>query len=67
VDIYTRMNTHLYEHTHPTHMSIFERLRQIDLEIHKIDHQEHIAVDETSPLIKRIINRKCNTYVKSKI
>jgi hypothetical protein len=48
-------------------MSTFERLRQIDLEIHKIDHQKHIAVDETSSPTKRIINRKCNTYVKSKI
>jgi hypothetical protein len=63
------MNIHLYKytHTHSTHMSTFKRLRQIDLEIYKSDHQEHIAVDETSPPTKRIINRKCNTYVKSKI
>jgi hypothetical protein len=41
------MSTHPYEHTHvhPTPMSTSERLRQLDLEIHKVSHQEHIAVD----------------------
>jgi hypothetical protein len=27
-------------------MSIFERLSQFDLKIHKVGHQERIAVDE---------------------
>jgi hypothetical protein len=41
------MSTHLYEHTyaHPIPMSISERLSQLYLEIHEVDHQEHIAVD----------------------
>jgi hypothetical protein len=45
--MYTRMNTHLYEHTyaHPTSMTTFERLSQLDLEIHEVGHQERIAVD----------------------
>jgi hypothetical protein len=46
-DTHTRMSTHPYEHTHahPTSMSIFERLSRLDLEIHKVGHQERITVD----------------------
>jgi hypothetical protein len=42
------MRTHPYKHTHahPISMSISERLSRFDLEIHKVDHQECIAVDE---------------------
>jgi hypothetical protein len=42
------MSTHLYEHiyTHRTPMSISERLNQLDLKIHEVGHQEHLAVDE---------------------
>jgi hypothetical protein len=38
---------HIYEHTyaHLTPMINSERLSQLDLKIHKIGHQEHIAVD----------------------
>jgi hypothetical protein len=38
----------LYEHTHvhPTSMSTFERLDQLDLEIHEVDHQERLVIDE---------------------
>jgi hypothetical protein len=41
------MNTHLYEHTytHLTPMSISERLSRLDLDIHKIVHQERLIVD----------------------
>jgi hypothetical protein len=41
------MSTYSYEHTHahPTAMSTSERVSQLDLEIHEVDHQEHIAVD----------------------
>jgi hypothetical protein len=41
------MNTHFYEYTytHPTAMSTFERLSRLDIEIHKIGHQECLAVD----------------------
>jgi hypothetical protein len=39
--------THSYEHTyaHPTSMSTSKRLNRLDLEIHKVDHQERFAVD----------------------
>jgi hypothetical protein len=39
--------THHYEHmdTHPTSMSTSERLSQLDLKIHEVGHQEHLAVD----------------------
>jgi hypothetical protein len=42
------MITHPYEHTYAqlTSMSIFERLSWIDLEIHKVNHQECLAVDK---------------------
>jgi hypothetical protein len=42
------MGTHHYEYTHehPTSMSTSERLNRFDLEIHKVGHQERIAVDE---------------------
>jgi hypothetical protein len=46
---------------------IFERLRRVDFEIHKFDHQVRIAIDETSPPTKKIINHKYNIHIKSKI
>jgi hypothetical protein len=41
------MSTHSYEytHAHPTPMSTSERLSRLDLEIHKVGHQERIAID----------------------
>jgi hypothetical protein len=41
------MSTHFYEfiHVHHIPMNTFERLNQLDLEIHKFDHQECIVVD----------------------
>jgi hypothetical protein len=41
------MSTHSYEYTyaHLTYMSISERLRWLNFEIHEINHQEHLAVD----------------------
>jgi hypothetical protein len=46
-DIYIRMITHSYKYMyiHPTHMSTSERLNHLDLEIHEVSHQEHLAVD----------------------
>jgi hypothetical protein len=43
----------MYEHspdpmniyTHPTFMSTFERLGQLDLKIHEVSHQERLAID----------------------
>jgi hypothetical protein len=35
-----------YMQTHSTPMSILERLSRFDLEIYKVGHQEHLAVDE---------------------
>jgi hypothetical protein len=46
-DTHTRTITHSYEHTH-THsvpMSTSERLSQLDFKIHKVGHQERLAVD----------------------
>jgi hypothetical protein len=42
------MSTHSYEHTHayPIPMSTFKRLSRLDFEIHEVDHQERITVDE---------------------
>jgi hypothetical protein len=42
------MITHLYEHTHvhTNPMSTSERLSWLDLEIHKVGHQECLIVDE---------------------
>jgi hypothetical protein len=42
------MSTHPYEHmhTHPTPMSTSERLSRFDLEIHEVDHQERLTVNE---------------------
>jgi hypothetical protein len=50
------MIAHPYEYTyaHPTPINISERLNQLDL-------------DGMSPPTKRIINRKYNTHVKSKV
>jgi hypothetical protein len=41
------MTTYLYEYmyVHPIFMSTSERLDRLDLEIHKIGHQERLAVD----------------------
>jgi hypothetical protein len=41
------MSIHPYEytHAHPTYMSTYERLSRLDLEIHKVGHQERIDVD----------------------
>jgi hypothetical protein len=41
------MNNHLYEytHAHPISMSISERLRRFDFEIHEIGHQERLTID----------------------
>jgi hypothetical protein len=42
------MITHLYKYicAHPISMSTFKRLSQFDLEIHKVGHQERIAIDD---------------------
>jgi hypothetical protein len=45
VDTHTHMSTYFYEYTQPTSISIFERLNQLDLEIHRVDHQEYLVVD----------------------
>jgi hypothetical protein len=41
------MNNHLYEYTyvHPISISISERLRRFDFEIHEIDHQERLGIN----------------------
>jgi hypothetical protein len=63
------MSTYPYEHIHTYSilMNIFERLSRFDLEIHKVGHQERLAVDVTSPSTKKIINRKCSTHIKYRI
>jgi hypothetical protein len=33
-------------HVHSISMSTFKRLSRLDLEIHEVGHQEHIAVDK---------------------
>jgi hypothetical protein len=43
-------------HTHPTHMSTSEKLDRLDPEIHKIDHQDYLTIDGTSPPTKKIIS-----------
>jgi hypothetical protein len=35
-----------YMHTHPITMNTSKRLSRIDLEIHKVGHQERLTVDE---------------------
>jgi hypothetical protein len=54
---------------HPTPMSTFERLSRLDIEIHEVGHQERIAVDGDveSLLTEKIISRKYNTHIKSRI
>jgi hypothetical protein len=32
-------------HTHPNSMRTSERLGRLDLEIHEVSHQEHLAID----------------------
>jgi hypothetical protein len=46
-DIHTRISIHSYEHMHvyTIPMSTSERLNRLDLEIHKVDHKERLAVD----------------------
>jgi hypothetical protein len=44
---YTRTITYLYEYTYaqPTITITSERLSQLDIEIHEVDHQERLTVD----------------------
>jgi hypothetical protein len=35
-----------YTHAHPTPISTFKRLSQLDLEIYEVGHQERIVTDE---------------------
>jgi hypothetical protein len=67
-DIYICMTTQLYEYmyAYSTSKSTSERLNPLDLEIHEVGHQEHLAIDGTSPPIEKIISRKC-THIKSRI
>jgi hypothetical protein len=45
--IYIYLRTpHEHTYAHPTSMSTSERLSRLDLEIHEVSHQEHLAVDE---------------------
>jgi hypothetical protein len=48
IDIYTYITIHLYKYTYVQSISIStsEILSQFDLKIHKVGHQECIAVDE---------------------
>jgi hypothetical protein len=43
--IHIRSLTHINTYAHSTPMSTSERVSQLDLEIHEVDHQECIAVD----------------------
>jgi hypothetical protein len=52
---------------YPIIISTYERLNRLDFEIHEVDHQVCLTVDEMSSSIERIINRICNIHVKSKI
>jgi hypothetical protein len=63
------MSIHPYEYMYiyPITMSTSERLSRLDLEIYEVDHQKYITVDETSPPTEKIISRKYNTHVKSRI
>jgi hypothetical protein len=45
----------------------YERLSQLDLNIYEVGHQKCITADRTSSPTEKIISRKCNTHVKSKI
>jgi hypothetical protein len=47
IDTYICINIYLYKHTHKhsISMSTFKRLSQFNLKIHKIGHQECIAVN----------------------
>jgi hypothetical protein len=46
-DIYTRTDTHLYEHmyAHLIPMHTFEKLSRLDFEIHEVGHQKYFTVD----------------------
>jgi hypothetical protein len=65
-DTHTRTITHPYEHTYAYSipMSTSNKLSRLDLEIHEVNHQEHLAVDENVASPERIISRKYNTHVK---
>jgi hypothetical protein len=41
------MITHIYEYTYvyPISISIFKRLSRFDVKIHKVDHQNRLAID----------------------
>jgi hypothetical protein len=45
INIDTHIHPYEHTHTHPTTMSTSERLNRLDLEIHKIGHQERLTVD----------------------
>jgi hypothetical protein len=48
-------------------MSTFKKLSRLNLEIHEAGHQEHLTVDETSSPTEKLISRKYNTHIKSRI
>jgi hypothetical protein len=68
-DIYTRMRTHPYEHTHAhhTHMSTSERLAGLIFRFTKSVTKNGSLSMATSPSTKILISRKCNTHVKCRI
>jgi hypothetical protein len=47
IDTHTHTIIHSYEHiyAHPTSMSTFKKLRQIDLKIHEVGHQKRLIAD----------------------
>jgi hypothetical protein len=63
------MSIHPYEYIriYLITMNISERLSRLDLEIYEVNHQKYITVDGTSPPTEKIISRKYNIYVKSRI
>jgi hypothetical protein len=63
------IDTHSYKYmcVYPIIISTYERLNRLDFKIHEVGHQECLTVDGMSSFIERIINRKCNIHVKSKI
>jgi hypothetical protein len=63
------ISTHSYEHMymHSTPISIFKRLNWFDLEIHEINYKSVLLLTGTALPTERIISRKYNIYVKSRI
>jgi hypothetical protein len=49
------MTTYFYEHmcTYSISINTFEGVSRLDFEIHKVNHQEHLTIDGTSPLTKK--------------